>query len=75
MDWGAFGAAIATAVLSFLGVYVSNRKSAALMEYRMGQVENSVKDLSKKVDKHNTFDRRIIVIETKLGIEQKEIST
>jgi hypothetical protein len=35
----------------------------------MGQVESSIKSLSAKVDKHNSFDRRLIVIETKLGIE------
>jgi hypothetical protein len=37
-------------------------------------MEGSIKTLSDKVDKHNNFDRRLIVIETKLGIERKEKS-
>ena len=75
MEWLALAASIITALLSFLGVYISNRKSAALLEYRMGQVEGSVNNLGKKVDKHNRFDRRLIVIETKLGIQHKEEET
>jgi hypothetical protein len=72
MEWGALAAAIITAVFSFLGVYISNRKSAALMEYRMCQVESSLNNLGKKVDKHNTFDRRLVAVETKLNIMHKE---
>ena len=72
MEWGALAAAIVTAVFSFLGVYISNRKSAALLEYRMGQVESSLNNLGKKVDKHNTFDRRLVAVETRLNIMNKE---
>ena len=74
MEWGALAAAIITAVFSFLGVYISNRKSAALMEYRMCQVETSLNNLGKKVDKHNTFDRRLVAVETKLNMMNKEDS-
>jgi hypothetical protein len=72
LEWYAFAAAIVTALFSFLGVYISNRKTAALMEYRMGQVETSLNNLGRKVDKHNTFDRRLVAVETKLNIMQKE---
>lgn len=72
MEWGALAAAIVTALFSFLGVYISNRKSAALLEYRMGQVESSLNNLGKKVDKHNTFDRRLVAVETRLNIMNKE---
>ena len=76
MDWIApVVTALITGGLSFLGVYFSNRKQTALINYRMDKVEGSVAALSAKVEKHNNFDRRLIVIETKLGIEppkQKE---
>jgi hypothetical protein len=42
MEWVAFGASVLTALLSFLGVYISNRKSAAVMEYRIKQLETKV---------------------------------
>lgn len=66
MEWIAFAASAVTALLSFLGVYMSNRKSAALMEYRLQQLEKKVNDLADKVDKHNSFDRRLVAVETKL---------
>lgn len=62
MDWLPVAASVVTALLSFLGVYLSNKKQTALMEYRLKQLED-------KVDKHNSFDRRIVAIETKLGMK------
>lgn len=56
MEWVAFGASVLTALLSFLGVYISNRKSAALMEYRIKQLEI-------KVDKHNNVIERTYKLE------------
>lgn len=44
---------------SLVGTYVSNRKSSALITYRMEQLE-------KKVDKHNQ------VIERTYNLEEKE---
>ena len=63
MNW-TIVAPLITAVASLLGVYWSNRKSAALIGYRLEQLE-------KKVDKHNSFDSRITVIETRLNDLQK----
>ena len=63
MEWIAFAASALTAILSFLGVYISNRKAAAVMEWR-------IKSLEDKVDKHNSFDRRLVAVETKLEIRQ-----
>ena len=60
MEWMAFAASVLTAILSFLGVYVSNRKQAALMDYRLQQLE-------KKVGAHNNLEGRVIVLETKMN--------
>ena len=37
-----------------------------------GHIRAKLNSLSDKVEKHNNFDRRLIVIETKLGIDKKE---
>lgn len=60
MDWGTIIAAGVTALLSFAGVYLSNRKQTALMEYRL-------KKLEEKVGAHNNLEGRIIKIETHLS--------
>ena len=57
MEWIAFAASAVTALLSFLGVYISNRKQTALMDYRLKQLED-------KVGKHNNLEGRIIALET-----------
>lgn len=57
MEWLAFAASAVTALLSFLGVYMSNRKQTALMDYRLAQLE-------KKVGAHNNLEGRIIALET-----------
>lgn len=59
MEWVAFGASAVTAVLSFLGVYMSNRKQTALMDYRLAQLE-------KKVGQHNNLEGRVVALETKV---------
>ena len=58
--WVSLAASIATALLSFFGVYISNRKQTALMDYRLGQLE-------KKVGAHNNLEGRVIVLETKMN--------
>jgi hypothetical protein len=57
--WGEIIVGIVTAVASLLGVYASNRKSAALISYRMEQLE-------KKVEKHNNVIERVYRLETKV---------
>ena len=59
MEWIAFAASAITAVLSFLGVYLSNRKQTALMDYRLAQLE-------KKVGQHNNLEGRVITLETQM---------
>lgn len=48
--------AVITGVLSLIGVYAANRKSAALVEYRLEQLE-------KKVNLHNNVVERVTLIE------------
>lgn len=59
MEWLAFAAAAVTALLSFAGVYVANRKQTALMDYRLQQLE-------KKVGQHNNLEGRVIKLETEM---------
>ena len=48
--------AIIAGLFSLLGVYIANRKSQALIAYRMEQLE-------KKVDKHNKIVERTFILE------------
>lgn len=66
MEWLALVASVVTALLSFLGVYMSNRKSAALVEYRLEQLE-------KKVDKHNKVIERTYELEKRAAVVETEI--
>ena len=59
MEWMAFAASALTALLSFLGVYLANRKQTALMDYRLQQLE-------KKVGQHNNLESRVVVLETEM---------
>lgn len=60
MEWIAFAASAVTALLSFLGVYMSNRKQTALMDYRLEQLE-------KKVGVHNGLESRVVKLETRMN--------
>lgn len=66
MEWIAFAASVVTAILSFLGVYFSNRKSAVLMEYRLQQLEQ-------KVDKHNKVIERTYKLEERASVLETEV--
>lgn len=59
MEWYTIVSPIITALLSFLGVYLSNRKQTALMDFRLEQLE-------RKVGQHNNLEGRIIALETKV---------
>lgn len=59
--------AVITGGLSLLGVYIANRKSAALMEYRLEQLE-------KKQDKHNNLIERMYAVEEKTELQEAEIA-
>ncbi len=55
--------ALGTGVLSLIGVYLANRKSSALIAYRLEALE-------RKVDKHNGLIERMTAVEVKVkGME------
>jgi hypothetical protein len=58
-DWVPVVAAAVTGLLSLLGVYMANRKSSALIAYKIGELE-------KKVDKHNQVVERTYILEGKV---------
>ena len=67
MDWITVIAAIITAGFAFLGVYVSNRKQAALVAYRLEKLEA-------KVDKHNNVVERMYRLEEQVKTLQAEVT-
>ena len=60
---------IVVAIISLIGTltgsYLSQRKSSALIAYRLEQLE-------KKVDKHNNLVERMYKVEERLSIQEKE---
>jgi hypothetical protein len=71
MNWETIVVALIAALGPLIGTILTIRQQSHFIDYRMELVENRVKDLSDKVDKHNNFDRRLIVIETLLGIKKE----
>ena len=64
MTWTIIGS-IVTGILSLIGVYMANRKSAALVEYRLAELE-------KKVDKHNNVIERTYRLEEQTALLEAE---
>ena len=58
---------IITAGFAFLGVYMSNRKQAALVAYRLEKLEE-------KVDKHNSVVERMYRLESIVESLQNELN-
>lgn len=67
MQWGTVVAAAITALCALIGTYLSNRKSTALMEYRL-------KALESKVDKHNNVIERTYKLEGQMAEVQHTIA-
>ena len=66
MNWETVLAAVVTAGFAFLGVYMSNRKQAALVAYRLEKLEE-------KVDKHNNVVERMYRLEEQVKVLQAEV--
>lgn len=64
MDWTSIIVAAITASGAFIGVYFSNRKSAALIQYRLQELE-------KKVDRHNHYQDRISALEQFQAVQEQ----
>lgn len=67
MEWGAVVAAAITAILGFLGTYISNRKQTVLVAYRLEQLEN-------KVNAHNNLIERMYKIEGEVTELQHDLT-
>lgn len=74
VNWETIIVALIAALGPLIGTIISNSQQKALIQMKLDSLEKSMNGLSDKVEKHNNFDRRLIVIETKLGIEKKEKS-
>ena len=61
MDWVTIAVALIAAIGPLIGTILTIRQQSHFIDYRMDQVEQKVNDLSDKVDRHNNFDRRLIV--------------
>lgn len=72
MNWETIVVALIAALGPLIGTIISNSQQKTLIKLKLESLEKSVNSLTDKVEKHNNFDRRLIVIETKLGIEKKE---
>ena len=66
MNWETILAAVITAGFAYLGVYVSNRKQAALVAYRLEKLEE-------KVDKHNNVVERMYRLEEQVKTLSEEL--
>lgn len=58
--------ALITGSLSLVGTFAANRKSAALLDYRLGQLE-------KKVDAHNRVVERTYKLEERTEVQEEKI--
>lgn len=67
MNWETILVAAITAGFAFLGVYMSNRKQAALVAYRLEKLEE-------KVDKHNNVVERMYRLEEQVKSLKTELS-
>ena len=67
MNWETVLVAVITAGFAFLGVYMSNRKQAALVAYRLEKLEA-------KVDKHNNVVERMYRLEEQVKSLKMEMS-
>ena len=72
MNWETIVVALIAALGPLIGTIISNSQQKTLIKLKLESLEKSVNSLSDKVEKHNNFDRRLIVIETKLGIGKEK---
>ena len=72
MDWSN----VLVAVLGFLGsliaVYFSNRKSAALIEYRITQLEHKQDAHNQMIERTYKLEQSVAVLDTKVADLEKK---
>lgn len=72
MNWETIVVALIAALGPLIGTIISNSQQKTLIKLKLDSLEKSMNSLTDKVEKHNNFDRRLIVIETKLGIGKEK---
>ncbi len=72
MNWETIVVALIAALGPLIGTIISNSQQKTLIKLKLESLEKSMSSLTDKVEKHNNFDRRLIVIETKLGIGKEK---
>ena len=72
MNWETIVVALIAALGPLIGTIISNSQQKTLIKLKLESLEKSMNSLTDKVEKHNNFDRRLIVIETKLGIGKEK---
>ncbi len=65
--------ALGTGVLSLIGVYLANRKSSALIAFRLEMLEKKVDAHNGLIDRMYKAESRLDVIEETLGIIKEEV--
>lgn len=73
MDISAIIVAALSLLGTFVGVYFSNRKSSALMLYRLEQLEKKVNAHNNLIERTYALERRVEVDEEKLKIANHRI--
>lgn len=66
MDWSSIVVAVITALGSFLAVYFSNRKSSALIEYRIAQLEEKQDAHNKMIERTYALEEHVAVLGTRV---------
>lgn len=66
MDYSTIIVAVLTLIGTFAGVYASNNKAAALVTYRLQQLEE-------KVNKHNNVIERVYKLEEQQAVQDEQI--
>lgn len=66
MDWTSIIVAVVTALGSFAGVYFANRKTQALVLYRLQQLETAV-------NRHNQVVERVYKLEERAEVTDERI--
>lgn len=65
--------ALITGAFSFLGVYFSNRKSAALVEYRLKKLEEKVQAHNNLVERMYAVEERATILDEKMKVANHRI--
>lgn len=74
MDWSSIIVAAISALGAFLGVYYANKRSASLIEYRIGQLEAKVDRHNSVIDRTYHLEEQAAVLEEKIKVANNRIA-